>query len=326
MRSKRFTVVVLLIAIFLGAVQAQPAKKVQYRLHLQKGKKYYIKTLTEQQITQSMMGKEQNIEQTIGMGMDFDVNDVNDRGDVWVQYAYRWVKMQQKGTMGETAYDSNQASAVVPPAAQGFAALLNEGFAVKITPQGKAVQVKGLDRMRNNIGQKLPAGPMREYMIKSLDQFLSEDAIKEFSEGSLAMYPEQEVGIGDSWTKVLSLTRGFPITVVNKWTLKDRKAGVATIDIASEIKPNPNAKPMEMGTTKMTFDLGGTQRGQARMDEATGLLLSSKIEQQISGQIKMTIPAPPPQPGQSQPQTPGEMVIPMKIKGTVTTEIKERQK
>jgi hypothetical protein len=328
MKGRKLWLGVLVVALVgVVVVTADAAQKVQYGLKLEKGKKYYVKMITEQQISQTVMNQEQNMEQTIGMGMDFDVNDVNDRGDAWVRFTYRWMKFRQKGPMNEIVYDSSQKDVNAPPTAQGFAALLNEGFAVKLTPQGKAVQVKGLDKMRNNISQKLPAGPMREQMMKGLDQFLSEEATKEFTESSFAMYPDREVGVGDSWTKTVSMTRGLPMTIANKWTLKDRKDNVATLDVASEIKTNPNAKPMEMGPTKITYELTGTQQGQARMDETTGLMLTSSFEQQVSGQVKMTMPTPPQaqKPDQNQPQSPTEMAIPMKIKATTTIEIKERK-
>jgi hypothetical protein len=328
MKGRRLWLGVLVVALVgVVVVVADAAQKVQYGLKLEKGKKYYVKMITDQQITQTMMGQEQNMEQTIGMGMDFDVNDVNDRGDAWVRFTYRWMKFRQKGPMNEIVYDSSQKDVNAPPAAQGFAALLNEGFAVKLTPQGKAVQVKGLDKMRNNISQKLPTGPMREYMLKGMEQFLSEEAMKEFTESSFAMYPDREVGVGDSWTKMVSMTRGLPMTIANKCSLKDRKDGVAILDVSSEIKTNPNAKPMEMGLTKMTYELTGTQQGQVRIDETTGLMRTSSFEQQISGQVKMAMPAPTQaqKPDQNQPQSPTEMVIPMKIKSTVTTEMTERK-
>jgi len=318
-------VVLAFVAVALGLVQAETAGKVLFRLHLQKGKKYFVKTITDQQITQTITGQEQNMEQTTGMGMDFDITDVNDKGDVWIRYTYRWVNFRQKGPMGEVVYDSSQKDVNVPPAAQWFAALLNEGFSVKLTPHGKAVQVEGLDKIRNNISQKVPAGPMRENMLKSMEQFLSEEAMKKFVESCSAMYPEREVGVGDSWTKIISMSVGFPMTIANKYMLKDRKDGVSVLDVTSEIKSDPNAKPMEMGPMKMKYELTGTQQGQVRMNEMTGLLLTSKIEQQVSGQVKMIMSTPAQAQKPDQPQTPTEMAIPMKIKSNISMEMTERK-
>lgn len=318
MKDVRFRIGILVgVAIAaMVATRVEAAQKMQYKLTLQKGQKYYIRMITEQQITQTVMGQEQNIEQTIGMGTDFDVNDVDEKGNAWVRYAYRWAKFRQKGPMGEIVYDSSKKDSQVSPATQGFAALLGEEFWLKITSKGQVVEVKGLDKMRSNIQKKLPEGPMREAMMQGLQQYLGEEGIKELIESSMAMYPDMAVGVGDSWSKTIVLSYGLPMILENKWTLKQRKDGVATIEVASTFKPNPQAKPMEMGPTKMSYEISGKQQGIIEMEESTGRLISSKLNQEMSGQIKMVVSGPQPQ----------EMAMPVKIKGVVTMEMSEREK
>ncbi|MCX5638754.1 MAG: DUF6263 family protein [Planctomycetota bacterium] len=276
MKDKRFQLAALAAALVgVVVVVADGEEKVQYSLKLEKGNKYYIQMITEQQISQTVMGQEQNVERTMGMGMNFDVNDVNESGSALVRYTYTWVKLGLKGPMGEAVYDSSQKDALVPPMAQSFAGLVGEGFSVKLTRQGKVEQVRDLDKI----------------------------------------YPDRPVGVGDSWNKTIVLSVGFPMIMENKWTLKEHKDGVATIELDSTIKPDPNAKPMEMGQMKMSYELSGRQQGLIRMRESTGQLISSKMEQQLSGQVKT----------QSAGLQPQEMVVPMKIKGVVTMEMTERK-
>lgn len=316
MKGRRLWSGVMVVALAgVVVVTASAAEKVQYGLKLEKGRKYYVRMITEQQISQTVMNQEQNVEQTIGMGMNFDVNDVNESGVALVRYTYTWMKFRQKGPMGEVVYDSSQKDVNVPTTAQGFAALLNEGFVVKLTRQGKVEQVRGLDKMRSNILMKIPEGPMREAMIKSMEQFVSEKAIREFTESSMAIYPDKPVGVGDSWNKTVVLSSGLPVILENKWTLKERKDGVATITLDSTIKSDPGAKPMEMGQMKMSLELSGKQQGLIKMRESTGQLINSKMEQQLSGQMKM-------QNAGTQPQ---EMTVPMKMNSVVTMEMTERK-
>lgn len=316
MNGRRFKIVIFVSIVTLSFVQARAAEKKQYKLKFEKGQRYYIKMITEQQISQSFMEQEQNIEQTIGMGTDLDVNDVDDNGNAWVRYTYRWAKLRQKGPMGEIIYDSSEEDSPVPPPAQGFAALLGEGFLLKMTPKGQVEEVKGLEKMRSNILTKLPEGPMREGMMKGLEQYLSDEAIKEMTESSMAMYPDNPVGVGDSWSKEVVLSHGFGMALENKWTLKESKDGVATVEVVSVIKPNAEAKPMEMGDTKMSYEFSGKQQGLIKIQESTGQLMHSKIEQQLSGKMKIQAPGPEAQ----------EMTMPMKIKGIITMEMSERKK
>ncbi|MHC4313547.1 MAG: DUF6263 family protein [Planctomycetota bacterium] len=188
-------------------------------------------------------------------------------------------------------------------------------FSLKTTPQGKVESVEGLQTVRDNVGKKLTEGPMKEAMMMGIKQFINEEGIKEQTEGSMAIYPEKPVGIGDSWRKTVALTQGVAMTVENEWILKDRKNGVSFIEVKSNIKSNPNAEPMEMGTTKIRYELSGKQQGLIEIEESTGRLIRSKTNQEISGQIKVGIA------GQQSQET----YIPVKIDGIVTSEMTKRQ-
>jgi hypothetical protein len=298
----------------LGPV-SKTDEKIQYQMRFQEGQKYHLRFVTEQKISQNLSGQEQKIEQTIGLGCDFDVKNVEPNENAWVSYTYRWVKLIQKGAGGNVVYDSSEKGVTAPNMAQGFAALLGEGFSLEITPQGRVEAVEGLQTIRDNIGKKLPAGPMKEAMMLGLKQFVNEKGIKEMMESSMAIYPEKPVGIGDSWRKTVALTQGAAMTVENEYILKDRKNGISFIEVKSNIKSNPNAEPMEMGLTKVRYELLGKQQGLIEIEESTGRLIRSKTNQDISGQIKVKVEGQ-----QSQ-----EMHIPVKIDGIVTCEMTERK-
>jgi len=313
-RKFKTSVFVITAMIALAVVRVDADEKTQYKLKLEKGQKYYIKMVTEQQITQAVMGQEQTMEQIIGLGTDFDVNDVNDKnGNAWIQYTYKWAKLGYKTPMGEIEYDSSRETSAVPPEALGVVALLDEGYILNLTPKGEVRQVKGLDKLRSNIQKKLPEGPDREQMMKGLEQYLSEEAIKELTESSMGIYPDNPVGVGDSWSRNFTLSHGLAAIMETKWTLKGRENGVATIEVLSNIKSNPDAKPMEMGPTKISHDLSGNQKGLIKMQESTGQILHSKAEQQLSGNMKLVVSDPQPQ----------EMIIPMTINSVITIEMTE---
>jgi hypothetical protein len=269
--------------------------------------------ITEQEVSQTVMGQEQSMEQAIGMGMELDVNEVDPNGAMWIDYTYGWARLGHKGPTGEMVYDSSKKDSPVPPMAQSFAALLGEGFSLKMTPKGEVKAVRGLKRMRENITKKLPAGPMRELMAKGLEQYISKEAIKELMESSMAMYPDKPVGVGDSWRKKVVLSQGLAMVLEHKWTLKERKKGVAVIEVSSVVTPNRKAKPMEMGGTKISYEFSGKQKGFVEMDELTGEIVRSKINQDMSGQMQMEVVS-----AGAKPQT---MTIPVKIKGVITTEM-----
>jgi len=307
-----------ILALVIAVSGAKAAQKTQYRMKFEKGKKYYLLMVTDQKFSQSIMGQEQNIEQLIGLDADFDVNDVDANGNAWVRYTYRAVQYHQKGPMGQVEYDSSKKDLPVHPQAQGFAALLGEGFSLKMTPKGQVEAVKGLEQMRNNVSQKLPEGQMKEFMMQGIDQMLNEEAIKEFTEAAMAIYPDKAVGVGDSWSKTVVISQGLPMIQENTWTLEKLKDGVATIKVKADIKPNPKAKALEMGGARLNYELSGKRDGVIEMQESTGQVIKCRMTQQLSGQMKMAIAE------MSMPDMP-EMAIPVKIHIVTTTEMSERK-
>jgi hypothetical protein len=71
-----------------------------------------------------------------------------------------------------------------------------------------------------------------------------------------------------------------------------------------------DSKLFEVDGMEMNIQLSGTQTGQSEIDEATGWLLRSKIEQNFFGALKIS----------PNEQMPDGMSIPMTIQSTSTIE------
>lgn len=259
------------------------AEKTHYSLKLEAGKQYYMQTINELQMSDPTPGKEESAVMTLGTGAKLDVSNIDANGNAQVTYTYKWIKQGVKGTdekIGEKVYDSSKKDSTVPEEFQWFAPLLEESFSLTLTPEGRISEIKDLDKVRANVRQKLPQGPMQEIAMRSLDQWLNEQAVREGIENSLAIYPDRPVGVGDSWSRNNTYSSGTAMLLDSKWTLKERKNGIAVIEVASTIKPNPQAKPVEMGQgITSSSEFTGYQQGIIVIQESTGLIIKSKINQ-----------------------------------------------
>ncbi|HUS86290.1 MAG TPA: DUF6263 family protein, partial [Bacteroidales bacterium] len=137
-----------------------------------------------------------------------------------------------------------------------------------------------------------------------------DQTIKEMMDSMFSIYPDQPVGIGDSWTRKSIISHGYPMIIDNTWTLKDRQGGRAVIEMNSLIKPNPGAAPMEIGPMKLRQEFTGGSKGTLELDEATGWVKSAKMDQQLSGELTV----------EGSPQSPEGMTIPMTLKTAITVE------
>lgn len=290
------------------------AAAVRLELKLDKGKTYYERSLIEQKITQEMMGQQQVINMTIGIGQKLDVLDVDGQGNMRIRYTYVWSRYKQVDPMTTVEYDSSQQTP--PPAgAEGFAALIGQTSTMTISPKGKVLDVSGIEELAEAVRKKMPPETDLSQGMNPLSSFLDKQAVQDMTENSLAVYPDKPVEQGDSWTAKRIIRQGMPMVAESKWTLQKRQAGVATIDAATSLKVDPNGPPLDMQGMKMKIDLSGPQEGTIQMDEATGQIRSHRGRQNLKGQVKIGASAEGPF---------DMMTIPMAIEVAFTAETSDK--
>jgi hypothetical protein len=196
--------------------------------------------------------------------------------------------------------------------AQGFAALPGQKFSFDMTPEGRVTRVAGVDAMLDHVVKsiQIPVPGAREQLREQMKQQFGDKAMKEMMEKMFATFPDGPVGVGESWSRTITLTSGFPMILENTWTLEDRSGGIAKIRCDSKIKPSPEAKPMEIGPMNLTHRLSGTQHGTTEVDEATGWPVRAELHQDLSGTIRVS----------GLPGMASGTEWPMKVKSEITME------
>ena len=290
------------------------AAALRLELKLDKGKTWYERMVLDQKITQDILGQQQVTNMVIGTTMKLEVLDVDGQGNMQIRHTYASTRFKQANPMMPAVdYDSSR-QAIAPAGAEGFAALVGQSYAMKISPKGQVLEVTGMEELAEAIRKKLPGGAPAQG-TDPLWAFLDKDALKEMTENSLAVYPGKPVEPGDSWTRKQSMRRSLAMTTESKWMLQKRDAGVATIASTASMKTDPNGPAMEIQGMAMKMDLSGSQEGTIQMQESTGLVLVNRGRQQLKGQIRVG----------SSPQGPFDMMaIPMTLETAFTTETSDK--
>lgn len=299
----------------LLAVCGSAAAAVRLELKLEKGKTYYERSVIDQKMTQTVMDQEQNIEHAIGLAQKLDVLDVDDKGNMRLRYTYTWTRFKQTGPMGTVDYDSSQ-QPTAPGGAEGFAALIGEGYLVRASPKGDVLDINGVEQFAEAVRKKLPPDTDTSSAGNPMAFLLSEDAIRETTESSLAVYPDEPVEQGASWAEKRTTRQGGLAMITDqKWTLQKRNGGVATIASISSLQPDPKAPPVDAQGMKIKIDVSGTQESTMQVDEKTGLIKTNRSHQVLKGKIGIG----------SAPEGPFDvMTIPVTFDTTITTEMSDR--
>lgn len=290
------------------------AEKIELRLNLKEGETYKLQMTSDQKITQTVGEAKQEMPQTTGFGLSHLVKEIRDDGTAVVQVTFDSIRFKQEGPTGEVDYDSSN-----PPPAESahpmvtaLVALVGQGFSVDLTSKGEAARVEGADQLVARMMEKieLPMPALQPVVEQQLKQQFGDQAMKEMMEQMVGVYPDEPVGVGDSWSKRRVVSRGLAAIMNNTWTLKSRENGVAVLDVQSTVGPNPDAPALDMGIAKLQYALRGTQNGSIELDEATGWVLRSTVNQSLSGELTI----------QGGPEAGQPMSVPITVEGVTRVE------
>lgn len=243
----------------------------------------------EQEITQTVMGQEQRTEQTIAYGWTQTVEPLGADGRLGISVVYDWVSVLQElpPPAGRIEFDSRKEDPQPGPATAGFAAMVGAGFRIQVTPAGEILAVEGVTEMLDQMFSKLELPPEAEAMRQALMKQFGDEAMKEFMQPFVSIYPDEDVGVGDTWERTHVVTAIYPHVQENTYELLERADGVCKLGLQSKVTAAEDAPPMDMGMAKFQISVAGTQEGTITVDEATGLVRESKVESALSGEMQL---------------------------------------
>ena len=289
-----------------------PGEKVDLRLRLQEGKTYKLRMVNEQNTKMTAQGREMEMSQKMASEFAFDVQKVDGAGDATIEVTFQRVSTEIEGPMGKISYDSANPTEAGHPMVKAFALMAGQSYTIVISDKGEVKKVDGMKEIMTRMLDSLdiPDERMKETMKNQFENMFGEKATVEMTGQWFGMFPEQPVGLSDSWSKTVFESSRMPLIVENKWTLQERRDGKAVLAAESVIKTNPDAEPMEMGQMKLTTNFTGTQSGTYEIDESTGWIVSSRITQTISGEQRI----------EGGPAQEESMTIPMSMESVITLE------
>jgi hypothetical protein len=159
--------------VVLSLVSVRSVHGVQYGIKFKTNHLYYLRTVTNRTILQTVGTKPQKTVQNLEIGINIDVNDIDPNGIIVLDCNYVLAKVKQDSPFGKIDYDSTKKKPA-KGAAHGYAALLGERFRIYMAPSGRIKQFSGLKQMQDSFGKKLPGGPVREQSVREVEPFIAE--------------------------------------------------------------------------------------------------------------------------------------------------------
>ena len=170
--------------------------------------------------------------------------------------------------------------------------LCKNGLYAKMDYSGKVTELINA-RMLSDIilkdtgsitGQAAPAIKMQ---IKNM---ISDKSLMAMVESFTYNLPGRQVAVGEKWDVFsTSSPSGMSLDITTSYILNEIKGNGAEITAESNIKASENASPMEYSGARITYgDLKGISKSNMTLDTRTGLLMQSKAKTHITGNLNVT--------------------------------------
>ena len=308
------SIVVLVFFLTMGVVTSDgyAAEKLDLKLRLKPGQKHSMRIITENKISHTIMGQQQKINHHKIVELEFEVKEVEPNGTASVKVAYLSLEEKTESNHGEFEYDSTKPETFEGnPLATSYNAMIGQGFTIRVSVDGKIVQLKGIDKMYERMAEKIVDAEdkllsKRKKKFKSIQDtvkraakkrskrerretvkemikknpLFTDEMFKETVANVFVLLPSSPVGAGDSWQDkmMLGALSGF-VEADSTYTLKKIEKEVVIVDVSSKKDLDNEAVSLGAGSVKGSC----SYQQSCEVDKATGWLKRNKAKTQFSG-------------------------------------------
>tara|TARA_B100000745_G_scaffold237603_1_gene160508 strand:- start:73 stop:504 length:432 start_codon:yes stop_codon:yes gene_type:complete len=136
------------------------------------------------------------------------------------------------------------------------------------------------------------------------------------SGGAFSMYPEEPKAVGDKWKDSATFKNPLgEMAIDSDVSLVAHEDGVITMQMDSTFSTSEDSEGIELESVKMNYDIkDGSQVATLLIDENTGWMIETNIEQKMSAVMYMDMSGAPNAPPEMQ-----NLTVPMEMtnKGTM---------
>ena len=220
---------------------------------------------SESELPQGMGTTTMNMETT----QRWSVTDIDRDGNATISNTTDRVRMSVTGPMGTMSVDSADETGSASPL-EAMKALAGTSYSVVLDPRGRLVGVSGLEELRAALRAQMP-DPSGQAM---LDQFLSEEAVRnQWAQGTYWL-PAEAVDVGSTWDHASPIpVPGFGgMEVVSSYRVESIEGDHVVIGMSGNMSPADGA----IAASPIPVTLGETTiAATTRFDAARGLLLGT---------------------------------------------------
>lgn len=284
-------ILTLFIATAMGV--SLMAQNADLKLKLEKGKVYRLKSVSNQNVSQTINGMEQTT--TVNSSSFVSIKMMDAAADFIIAEVKFDSINTTTNTMGKsTKINSNSVGNIASEdAGEVMSNVMNRlcknPIYAKMYPNGNVFEIVNLAMLKDILLKDTGAinpkvGPVLKTQING---YLNPEALKTMINTFTYNLPAKQVKVGEQWNITVPLNMGgMSMDIISNYKLNGIKDNVADVALESSIKASANAAPMEYPGAKITYDgLTGMSKASVKINTQTGLATENTAKTTISGDL-----------------------------------------
>lgn len=296
MKSLRVFLFVLSIFFLFSSCQSTTKTETAIREGVQVGDvfKYRFHIYNEGKVGLGEKKMNQRMEQKQEVG--FEIKEKTQADNHLVDFVMQHIEVNMSSTVDGApvgpaiAFNSSTDETTENPGFLLLQGLIGHPSMITLDSDGVILSIDGLEEKIDSLFSQNTIPGAQQFMTQMKEGF-NEEAMK-IQLGELMNLKTLDKKIGDSWEQIVDVAV-IP-TLVSKlhktYTLKERKDGNAILEITGTVKSDPTGT-ISLGGLQHQYDIEGTFSGKIIVEEKNGWMVSSNVEQIMSGKMTSTGPS-----------------------------------
>lgn len=274
----------------LWAQAPDAREKVTLQARFEAGEIRVLQVVTEQTLVQGYLDRQLKSAQEMRVNLVAQTREVNADGSAWLVLRYEAMRLRLEVDGSIFEFDSSRPVTFESPLGSALAVLVGQSVMVRVTPQWRVVEVRGLDPLWSTMMGLLNSPILQDDLRRTLSGHFDDAGLSGILQRAGSWCPEETMELGQSWSFDESVSAWLPMRVAGKMTLAELTKETATIHLEGAISADPRENLQVLGRQRVTGELIGRQTGDFVVDRGDGWLRSGEVNQRLSGKMRFFQP------------------------------------
>lgn len=284
----------ILLLVFIGFLlfslaSCKTSAKLPQKTELKSGEKFTYRLHRDTDIEMNLNGRDQISTHKQTLDLEYEVLELLPDGSQKLELTYKTVKIWQVNGFRTLSFDSETEALRenLEFNKQVFQNMLGQKLQLTLGAHGEVVHFSGASKIIDEYFKEIKNIELLGF-YRAVREQMGDLAMKEMLKQLHTILPPMAPKLNESWATESSQISGIGISKQNIFQLKKLNANGAEIRLKSVVEPNPNARIMKMGDSRVKFDLKGYESGVYQLESLGGMLQSAKINTNLSGTASIT--------------------------------------